>query len=84
MGSLRNNAAENPVRVGAMNVNTVASDNDRCCREEYIPERVTKLKTTEKCPEDRTVHPTLRNPGGLAIPERPVDPAMGPEFSANT
>jgi len=58
-GSLRNIAAENPVRIGAMNVNTVASDNDRCCREKYIPERVTKLKITEKCPEDRVVHPTL-------------------------
>jgi hypothetical protein len=58
-GSLRKIAAENPVRIGAMNVKTVASDNDRCCREKYIPERVTKLKITEKCPEGQVVHPTL-------------------------
>jgi hypothetical protein len=58
-GSLRNIAPENPVRIGAMNVNTVASDNDRCCREKYIPERVTKLKITEKYSKVQVVHPTL-------------------------
>jgi hypothetical protein len=41
---LRNIAPENPVRIGARKVNTVASDNDRYCREKYIPERPTKLK----------------------------------------
>jgi hypothetical protein len=43
-GSLRNIAPENPVRIGVRKVNTVASDNDRYCREKYIPERPTKLK----------------------------------------
>lgn len=56
---MRNIAPENPVRIGAMNVNTVASDNDRCCREKYIPERVTKLEITEKYSKVQVVHPTL-------------------------
>jgi hypothetical protein len=43
-GSLRNIAPEKPVRIGVMNVNMVASDNDRCSREIYIPARPTKLK----------------------------------------
>jgi len=43
-GSLRKIAPENPVRVGAMNCNTVASDNDRYCREKYNPERPMKLE----------------------------------------
>jgi hypothetical protein len=41
---LRNIAPENPVRIGARNVNMVASDNDRRPREKYIPERPMKLK----------------------------------------
>ena len=56
---MRNIVPEKPVRVGAMNVNTVASDDDRCCREKYIPERVTKLKISEKYPKDQVAHPTL-------------------------
>lgn len=52
-------APENPVRIGAINVITVASDNGRCCRVKYIPERETKLKITETCPKDEVVHPTL-------------------------
>jgi hypothetical protein len=31
--SLRNIDPEKAVRIGAMKVNTVASDNDKCCRE---------------------------------------------------
>ena len=33
MGSLRKIAPENPVRIGARNVKTVASDNDKYFRE---------------------------------------------------
>jgi len=42
--SLRNIAPEKPVRIGARNVNMVASDNDRRSREKYIPARPMKLK----------------------------------------
>lgn len=35
-GSLRNMAPEKPVRIGIMNVSTVASDNDKYCKEIYI------------------------------------------------
>ena len=41
--SFRNTAPEKPVRIGAMKVNTVASDNDKYCKEKYIPERVKNL-----------------------------------------
>ncbi len=44
MTSLRNVAPEKPVRIGARNVNMVASDNDRRSREKYIPARPMKLK----------------------------------------
>ena len=37
--SLRNIAPEKPVRIGARNFNTTASDKDRYYREKYIPER---------------------------------------------
>jgi len=37
-GSFRNIAAEKPVRIGAMNFNTIASENERYCREKYVPE----------------------------------------------
>jgi hypothetical protein len=56
---LRNIAPENPVRIGAMNVNTVASDNDRCWREKYIPARATKLTIIEKRSNDRIGDTTL-------------------------
>jgi hypothetical protein len=35
---LRNTAPEKPVRIGVRNVNTVASDNDKYCKEKYTPE----------------------------------------------
>ena len=41
--SLRITAPEKPVRIGAMKVNTVASDKDKYCKEKYIPERVKNL-----------------------------------------
>jgi len=41
--SFRNIAPENPVRIGAMNFNTTASENDRYFREKYIPERAVNL-----------------------------------------
>jgi len=41
--SFRNITPEKPVRIGARNFNTVESDNDRCCREKYIPERAVNL-----------------------------------------
>ena len=44
MVSFRNNAPENVVRNGARNFNTTASDNDRYCREKYIPEREVNLR----------------------------------------
>jgi len=72
------------VRIGATNVNTVASDKDRCCREKNIPARATKLKMTENCPNDHVGHVTLRHLGVLAIPEHPSDRAMGLGFSAST
>jgi hypothetical protein len=37
-GSFRNIAAEKPVRIGAMNFNTIASENERYCKEKYVPE----------------------------------------------
>ena len=40
---MRNTAPEKPVRIGEMNVKAVALDNDKYCREKYIPERVKKL-----------------------------------------
>jgi len=36
-------APEKPVRIGAMNFNTTASENDRYFREKYIPERAANL-----------------------------------------
>ena len=41
--SFRNTAPEKPVRIGAMKVNTVASDNDKYCKEKYIPETIKNL-----------------------------------------
>ena len=41
---MRNIAAEKPVKIGVINVNMFASDNDKCFRERYIPTRATKLK----------------------------------------
>jgi len=59
-GSLRKIAPENPVRIGVMNVNTVASDKDRYWREKYSPERPTKLRMTWtekwKCSKDHVGH----------------------------
>jgi len=43
MRSFRNIAPEKPVRIGAMNFNTTASENDRYFREKYIPERAANL-----------------------------------------
>jgi len=65
------------VRSGAMNVNTVASDNDRCCREKYIPERVTKLKITENSSErpGSTPHPV--NPRRMSNPRTSCGPSNG-------
>jgi hypothetical protein len=42
-GSFRNIAAEKQVRVGAMNLNTAASENERYCREKYNPEMARNL-----------------------------------------
>jgi hypothetical protein len=41
--SFRNIAPEKAVRIGAMNLNTTASENDRYFREKYIPERAPNL-----------------------------------------
>jgi len=41
--SFRNITPEKPVRIGARNFNTTASDNDRCCREKYKPESPVNL-----------------------------------------
>ena len=35
---MRNTAPEKPVRIGTRNVNAVASDNDKYCREKYSPD----------------------------------------------
>ena len=43
-GSLRNIAPEKPVRIGARNFNTTASESDRYFREKYIPERAVNLR----------------------------------------
>jgi hypothetical protein len=42
--SPRNIVPEKPVRIGARNFNTTASDKDRYCREKYIPERAVNLR----------------------------------------
>lgn len=42
--SFKNIAPENPVRIGAMNFNTTASDRDRYSREKYNPERPVNLQ----------------------------------------
>jgi hypothetical protein len=42
--SLRNITPEKPVRIGARNFNTTASDKDRYCREKYIPEIEVNLR----------------------------------------
>jgi hypothetical protein len=44
-GSLRNIAPEIPVRKGTKNFNTIASDNDKYCKEKYVPERAVNLRT---------------------------------------
>jgi hypothetical protein len=41
---LRNIVPEKPRRIGVMNVSMVASDTDRCSREEYNPATPMKLK----------------------------------------
>lgn len=41
--SFRNIAPEKPVRIGAINFSTAASENDRYFREKYIPERAVNL-----------------------------------------
>jgi len=41
--SFRNIAPEKIVRIGAMNLNTTASESDRYFREKYIPERAVNL-----------------------------------------
>ena len=40
---MRNTAPEKPVRIGTRNVNTVASDNDKYCKEKYTPQRPKNL-----------------------------------------
>lgn len=42
--SLRKITPEKPVRIGARNFNTIASDKDRYSREKYIPERAVNLR----------------------------------------
>ena len=41
--SFRSIAPENPVRIGAMNFSTTASDRDRYIREKYNPDRPANL-----------------------------------------
>jgi hypothetical protein len=41
--SFKNIAPEKPVRIGAMYLNTTASEYDRYCREKYIPDRAVNL-----------------------------------------
>jgi hypothetical protein len=41
--SFKNIAPEKPVRIGARNLNTTASDKDRYCREKYIPQTPVNL-----------------------------------------
>ena len=40
---MRNTAPEKPVKIGTRNVKTVASDNDKYCKEKYTPQRPVNL-----------------------------------------
>jgi hypothetical protein len=81
--SLRNSAPENPERIGARNVNMVASDNDRRPREKYIPARPMKLEMAlSNVRRTVMVYPTLKTLEVLTTRGHPLDQALGLESSA--
>ncbi len=82
--SFRSIAPEKPVRIGARNFNTTASDKDRYSREKYIPEREVNLQSLSGGHSREHEYSTLYSLGEIAVAEHLLVRGMGLESSANT